>query len=109
MNDGLNKVMIIGYIDGVIELRHTDSGRPVTSFSVAAPRTQHSAEGTPYTAIEWFNVVAWGDLAKRCNQQISDKQNVYLEGMLQTRHWSGDSGETHSCIEIVARDVLLIG
>ncbi len=109
MNDGLNKVMLIGYVDGTIELRHTSSGRPVTSFTVATSRTLFSAEGEPYNETEWFNIIAWGSLAEKCVQQISDRQNVYLEGRLQTRSWEDDAGTTHFRTEIVVQDVVLLG
>ncbi|HVO42031.1 MAG TPA: single-stranded DNA-binding protein, partial [Aggregatilineales bacterium] len=66
MSRGLNKVMIIGHLGRDPELRYTPSGRPVASFSVATSRTWTSAEGDRREETEWFNVVAWGNLAEIC-------------------------------------------
>ena len=65
-------------------MRYTPSGRPVTSFSVATSRTWVSAEGERREETEWFNVVAWGNLAEICKAHLSKNQQVYVEGRLQT-------------------------
>jgi primosomal replication protein N len=66
MGRGLNKVMIIGLVGREPEMRYTPSGRPVTSFSVATSRSWTSADGERREETEWFNVVAWGNLAEIC-------------------------------------------
>ena len=63
MSRGLNKVMIIGNLGRDPEMRYTPSGKPVTSFSVATSRTWTTTDGDRREATEWFNVVAWRDLA----------------------------------------------
>lgn len=108
MNRGLNKVMIIGWIDGPIELRHTTSGRPVASFTVATPRTWVSAEGERNDETEWFNVVAWGSLAEICKRKLSDGLSLYLEGRLQTRNWEGADGKLHFRTEVVAQEIIAL-
>ena len=108
MNRGLNKVMLIGWIDGSIELRHTASGRPVASFTVATPRTWLSAEGGRHEETEWFNVVAWGSLAEICKERLVSNQQLYLEGRLQTRSWEDESGKVHFRTEVVAQEVVAL-
>lgn len=108
MNRGLNKVMLIGWIDGSIELRHTASGRPVASFTVATPRTWLSAEGDRHDETEWFNVVAWGSLAEICKKRLITGQQLYLEGRLQTRSWEDESGKVHFRTEVVAQEVVAL-
>jgi single-strand DNA-binding protein len=106
MNKGLNKVMIIGWVDGDFEVRHTPSGRPVTSFSVATSRTWTSSDGDPHEETEWFNVVAWGGLADLCSQKLTRGQRVYIEGRLQTRGWEDGNGRKHYRTEVVAHDMI---
>lgn len=106
MSKGLNKVMIIGWVDDDFEMRYTPSGRPVTSFSVATSRTWTSAEGDPHEETEWFNVVAWGSLADLCSQALARGQQVYIEGRLQTRGWEDSNGRKHFRTEVVAHDVI---
>lgn len=109
MDRGLNKVMVIGWIDGAVELRHTASGRPVASFTVATSRTWHSTEGERHEETEWFNVVAWGTLAEICKKRLAESQQLYLEGRLQTRGWEDDDGKMHYRTEVVAHEVIPLG
>lgn len=106
---GLNKVMVIGHLGRDPEMRYTPSGRPVTSFSVVTTRTWTSAEGERHEESEWFNVVAWGNLAEICNQYLSKDQQVYVEGRLQTRGWEDDEGKRHYRTELVANEMIVLG
>lgn len=109
MARGLNKVMIIGHVGREPEMRYTPSGRPVTSFSVATSRTWTSAEGERREETEWFNVVAWGNLAEICKSHLSKSQQVYVEGRLQTRGWEDETGKKHFRTELVANEMILLG
>ncbi|NLE51690.1 MAG: single-stranded DNA-binding protein [Chloroflexi bacterium] len=109
MGRGLNKVMIIGYLGREPELRYTPSGRPVASFSVATSRTWTSSEGERREETEWFNVVAWGNLAEICKSHLAKGQQVYVEGRLQTRGWEDENGTRHYRTELVANEMILLG
>jgi single-strand DNA-binding protein len=109
MSRGLNKVMIIGNLGRNPEMRYTPSGRPVTSFSVATRRSWVNAEGTRREETEWFNVVAWGNLAEICKQHLTKGQQVYVEGRLQTRGWEDQSGKKHYRTELVANEMVMLG
>jgi single-strand DNA-binding protein len=105
----MNKVMIIGNLGRDPEMRYTPSGRPVTTFSVATSRSWHSADGERHEDTEWFNVVAWGNLAEICNNYLHKGQQVYVEGRLQTRRWEDSDGNKHFAIELVAREMIMLG
>ena len=109
MSRGLNKVMIIGNLGRDPEMRYTPSGRPVTTFSVATSRTWNTADGEKRVETEWFNVVAWSNLAEICKQYLSKGQQVYIEGRLQTRHWDDSEGNKHTSVEIVANEMIILG
>ncbi|MGD8603593.1 MAG: single-stranded DNA-binding protein [Anaerolineales bacterium] len=109
MSRGMNKVMIIGNLGRDPEMRYTPSGRPVTTFSVATSRSWHSADGERHEDTEWFNVVAWGNLAEICNSYLHKGQQVYVEGRLQTRRWEDSDGNKHFAIELVAREMIMLG
>jgi single-strand DNA-binding protein len=108
MGRGLNKVMLIGNLGRDPEMRYTPSGRPVTSFSLAASRNWTSADGERHNETEWFNVVAWGNLAEICNQHLSKGQKVYVEGRLQTRSWEDENGQRHFRTEVVANEMVIL-
>ena len=109
MSRGLNKVMIIGRLGRDPEMRYTPSGRPVTTFTIATSRSWNTSEGERRTETEWFNVVAWGSLAKICKQYLNKGQQVYVEGRLQTRNWEDSEGAKHSSTEIVANEMIMLG
>jgi single-strand DNA-binding protein len=109
MSRGLNKVMIIGNLGRDPEMRYTPSGRPVTTFSVATSRTWNTSEGEKHVETEWFNVVAWSNLAEICKQYLTKGQQVYIEGRLQTRHWDDQEGNKHTSVEIVANEMIILG
>ena len=109
MSRGLNKVMVIGNIGRDPELRYTPSGKPVTSFSLASSRSWIAPDGERREETEWFNIVAWGNLAEICNQKLAKSQQVYVEGRLQTRSWEDDRGQRHFRTEIVANEMIILG
>lgn len=106
MVKSLNKVMIIGSVGRVPEMRYMPSGEPVTSFSVGTTRTWTNRKDELHTETEWFNVVAWSDLAEICRQILREDHYVYVEGRLQTRSWEGSDGEKYFRTELVAQDVI---
>lgn len=109
MGRGLNKVMIIGHLGRDPEMRYTPSGRPVTTFTVATSRSWNTVDGERHQETEWFNVVAWGNLAEICKQYLTKGQQVYVEGRLQTRHWEDKEGVKHSSVEIVSNEMMMLG
>jgi len=109
MSRDLNKVMIIGRLGRDPEMRYTPSGKPVTTFSVATSRSWNTADGERHQETEWFNIVAWANLAEICKQHLSKGQQVYIEGRLQTRSWENNDGKTHTTVEIVANEMIILG
>lgn len=105
---GLNKVMVIGWLDADPELRHTPGGRAVVSFSVGTAPLGRTTDVRADDDTEWFNVVAWGSLAERCGQELAEGRQVYVEGRLQTRSWEDGQGRKHYRTEVVASDVVLL-
>jgi single-strand DNA-binding protein len=108
MSRGLNKVLIIGRLGRDPEMRYTPSGRPVTTFSVGTSRSWNTSDGERRTETEWFNVVAWSNLAEICKQYLTKGQLVYVEGRLQTRQWDDQQGLRHTATEIVANEMIIL-
>ena len=109
MGRGLNKVQIIGHLGRDPEMRYTPSGRPVTTFTVAVSRSWNTVDGERHNETEWFNVVAWGNLAEICKQYLTKGQQVYVEGRLQTRRWDDQEGKKHYTTEVVANEMIMLG
>ncbi len=109
MTRSLNKVLLIGRLGRDPEMRYTPSGRPVTNFSVATSRSWTNHDGERRSETEWFNIVAWGNLAEVCKQYLHKGQQVYIEGRLQTRQWEDSEGNKRTSTEVVAQEMIMLG
>lgn len=108
MSRGLNKVMIIGNVGREPDLRFTSAGKPVTSFSVAVSRRWTDTNGQRREETEWFNIVAWGNLAEICAQLLVKGCQVYVEGRLQTRSWENEQGQRQYRTDVIAAEVTVL-
>jgi len=100
--------MIIGNVGREPELRFTANGKPVTSFSVAVSRRWTDSRGQRREETEWFNVVAWGNLAEICSRYLVKGGQVYVEGRLQTRSWEDEQGQRQYRTDVVANEVTIL-
>lgn len=108
MAGSLNKVMLIGNVGRDPEMRYTQGGEPVTTFSLATNRRSRGPDGQAHDEAEWHNVVAWGKLAEQCNEYLGKGRKIYIEGRLQTRSWDGPDGQKRFRTEIVANTMLML-
>ena len=104
----LNKVMVIGNLGTDPEMRYTPSGSAVTNFSIASNRNYTTSDGERREETDWFNVVAWNQLAEQVNQYLTKGRRAYVEGRLRTRSWEGQDGQTRYRTEIIANTVLFL-
>lgn len=107
MSTSLNRATIIGNTTKDIELKSTQSGQNVCSFSVATNRSWKGSDGEKKEQVEYHNIVAWGKLAEICAEYIKKGTKVYVDGRLQTREYETDSGKK-SRTEIVAENVIIL-
>jgi single-strand DNA-binding protein len=106
MARGMNRVMVIGFVERDPEMRRRSTGQSVTCFSLSARRRWKTSTGESRESTEWFNVVAWGDLAEAASLRLRRGQRTYAEGHLQTRCWDDRSGQRHVRTEIVAETLI---
>ena len=99
----LNQIAIQGRLTKTPELRHTQAGKPVASFSIACDRDFRDSNGNKAT--DFFDIVVWGQTGERCADWLSKGQLVTLTGRLQTRDWTDREGNKRKAFEIVAREV----
>ena len=103
----LNKVQIIGNLGNDPEVKYTQSGQQVVSFSVATTEKWKGKDGQMQEQTEWHRITAWGRLAEICGQYLQKGSKVYLEGKLQTRSYEKD-GDKRYTTEIVAREIKML-
>ena len=98
----MNSTILIGRLTAKPELRHTGSGTPVCSFSVAVDRKFKDADGNKVT--DYFDCVAWNQGAEFLCKWFDKGVRVALKGELQTRRYEKD-GQTHKITEVKADEV----
>ncbi len=102
MARGMNKVMLIGFVEREPELGHAANRQPVASFGISTKRQWTTSAGEAREATEWFHIVAWGELAGAAKKHLQKGQRIYVEGHLQTRSWEDSQGQRHVRTEVVA-------
>lgn len=105
----LNKVQLTGRLGADPALRYTAHGSAILTFRVASNRVWRTASGSSHEDTEWFRVVAWDQLAEQCHTLLARGAHIYVEGRLQTRQWSDETGQPRSATEVVASEVILLG
>lgn len=105
----MHKIIIIGNLGRDPEMRYTPSGQGVTSFTVASNRRYRTADGEQREETMWFNVNAWGRQAEVCNQYLTRGSQVYVEGRLSTRIYTGNDGQPRISNDVSVTDVQFLG
>ena len=99
----VNKVILIGRLGRDPELRTTQGGKEVATFSLATSRKWKDRNGERQEDTEWHNIVAWDKLAGIVSQYYTKGSLVYVEGRLKTRSWDDkNSGEKKYMTEVIA-------
>jgi len=101
----LNKVQLYGNITKDIELRTTQGGSNVASFSIATNRTWKDKGGKKQEDTQFHNVVAWGKTAELIDQYMSKGSAIYIEGRLQTRSYETKDGQKRYVTEVVVENM----
>jgi single-strand DNA-binding protein len=106
----VNKVILIGNLGRDPEVRSTQSGQPVASFTLATSRRWRDKAGQKQEQTEWHNIVVWGKQAEIAGQYLTKGKQVYIEGRLQTRSWDDrQTGEKKYKTEIVCDTFQMLG
>ena len=99
----INKVTLLGNIGQDPEIRTTQGGKELASFSLATSETwKDKASGEKKTKSEWHKVVIFNDnLVKLVKNYTQKGSKIYLEGKLQTRDWEDKDGNKKYTTEII--------
>jgi single-strand DNA-binding protein len=110
MAKSVNKVILVGNVGQDPEVKYTPSGVPVARLSLATNERFKDKNDQWQDRTEWHSIVAWQRLAEIVGEYVRKGTKLYVEGKLQTTSWQDrQSGEKKYRIEIVARDIILLG
>lgn len=102
-NFNLNKVILGGRLTADPELRTTQSGLPVTTFTVAVSRNYKSNDQQPQS--DFINVVAWRSTAEFVSKYFHKGSSICVIGSIQTRKWQDQNGQNRYITEVIADEV----
>jgi len=103
MAGSVNKVILVGNLGQDPEIRRTQDGRPIATFSVATSENwRDKSTGERREKTEWHRVVVFNEgLCRVIEQYLKKGSKVYLEGQLQTRKWQDKEGRDRYSTEVV--------
>ena len=99
----LNKIILMGRLTRDPELRRTQSGTPVASFSIAVDRDYKTQTGEKET--DFIDIVAWRSTAEFVTKYFTKGRMAVVEGRLQIRDWTDRDGGKRRSAEVVADSV----
>ena len=109
MPKSVNKVILVGNVGKVPEVRYSPSGTPVANFSLATNERFKDRNGEWQERTEWHSIVAWQRLAEIVGEYVAKGSKVYVEGKLQTTSWEDrQSGQRKYRTQILARDLVVL-
>ncbi len=92
-----NRAVLAGNLTRDPELRFTQEGVPVASFSIAVNRVRSKSE-----AVDFFNVSCWRELAETVANYKKKGDPILVEGRLKYRTWQAPDGTKRSAVDVVA-------
>ncbi len=99
----LNRIVLMGRLTRDPELRRTQSGTAVVSFSVACDR-DYAAQGAERET-DFIDIVAWRGTAEFVEKYFSKGRMIVVAGRLQIRNWQDKEGNKRRSAEVVADNV----
>lgn len=100
----MNKIFIIGNLTRDPELRSTQNGTPVCTFTVAVNRRKQSAEAGQNEA-DFFRVTTWRQQAENCNRFLAKGRKVGVTGTLNLNQYKDSNGLPRYSMEVQADEV----
>ena len=103
----LNNVVLMGRLTADAELKQTQNGVSVLSFSLAVDRdyTQQGQE----KQVDFINIVAWRLTAEFISKYFTKGQMMALKGAIQTRSYEDKQGNKRIAFEVVVDKVYFCG
>src|ERR1700691_3610847 len=110
----LNKASLIGNVGQEPEIRTTNNGSRVATFSLATSRTWSGPSGDKQEKTEWHKCVVWNaqrgsGLADVVEKYVRKGEKLYVEGRIEYRQFQDKEGQTRYVTEITVRELMLLG
>jgi len=101
MATDLNIVGLVGRLTKPCEMRYTNSGFAICSFSLAVNRKKKSPDGSWNDSVSFFDCSYFGKAAEGVSQYLTKGQQISIQGYLEQQSWETDGGKRHKVVVIV--------
>ena len=105
----INRVILTGNLTRDPELRSTNSGLNVCSLRIASNTRRKGADGQWEDKPNYFDVTVFGAQGENCARFLSKGRPVAIDGRLEWREWTDQSGGKRQAVEIIADAVQFLG
>ena len=105
----VNKVILVGRLGRDPEVRYLPNGEAVANFGVATSEQWKDRNGERQERTEWHNVTLYRRLAEIAGQYLKKGSQVYIEGRIQSRKYTGKDGIERTAYEIIAGEMKMLG
>lgn len=102
----MNKVILVGRLTRDPEVRYTQSGTAVATFTLAVDRRfakRDANDGRP--TADFIPIVAWRKLAEICGNNLVKGRRIGVEGSMQVRSYDAQDGSKRYVTEVIADDI----
>jgi len=103
MAGSYNRVILVGNLTRDPEIRYTQSGKGVTSFTLAVNNPRNKEETS------FVDIVAWDRLGETCNAYLKKGSNCLVEGRLVIRSYEDKDGNKRKATEVVIDNMQMLG
>lgn len=104
----MNKVILAGRLVRDPEVRYTQTGKAVASFTLAVNR-RFSRNADQQNSADFIPIVVWDKLAEVCGNNLVKGSQVLIEGRMQVRSYDAQDGSKRYVTEVIAQDIEFMG
>ena len=105
----VNKVILLGRLGRDPEVSYMPNGEAVCNFSIATSETWNDRNGQRQERTEWHNITMYRRLAEIAGQYLKKGREVYIEGRIQSRKYTGKDGIERTAYDISANEMKIVG
>lgn len=105
----VNKAILIGRLGRDPEVRYMPNGEAVCNFSIATSETWKDQSGQKQERTEWHNITLYRRMAEVAGQYLKKGSQVYIEGRIQSRKYTGKDGIERTAYEIIGSEMKMLG
>ncbi len=106
---GVNKVILVGNVGQVPDMRSTNGGMQIASVSLATTSVRTDKNGQKVEKTEWHRLKFFGKLAEIVGQYVQKGQQLYVEGRISYSEVTGDDGQKRYFTDIIVDEMQMLG